>query len=232
MWHAALVPPSKGAPWHCPDAAPGSGFRASPLTPVSWRGSDSSAARRSSPPWSGSLAQVRHGPRTSTPSRPFTISAGRSSCCVAGFALRQGIRGGIDGLTADYLGLRGSSGLSPLRCSGRRFTTPQPLRLTSLLAAERSQTRSAAAIAVFTADENEEPFGAGRRFYRVWLALCHTGFSVCPMSAMADSPVGAAFLRKRCAVRESERIVNVLRARQAPRLTATSPRIPLHELLA
>jgi len=138
-----------------------------------------------------------------------------------------------DGLTADCLGLPRLAG--PLAAALFRppiFTVLQKLRLAPLLTTERAQTRSAAALLVVTAEKAEDPFETGRWFYRLWLDLCRTGLSACPMSALTDSALGNAYVRERCDLPLSQRIVNVLRVGKAPsRASVRSPRIPLAELL-
>ena len=138
-----------------------------------------------------------------------------------------------DGLTADCLGM---SGFERALASGlfhpRAFRILRTLRLARPLVAEAPQTRSAHAIAIFHRHRDEDAFAIGRRFYRLWLEVCRAGFSLCPMSAVADSPEGSAWVRQRWGVPEHAAIVNVLRIGLAPEgALRASPRLPAEELL-
>lgn len=101
---------------------------------------------------------------------------------------------------------------------------------------EAAAVRSATALAILHCAADEDPFDAGRRWYRGWLGLCREGFSVCPMSALADSSRGCRALRQRYALPEDRRILNVLRIGVAPpgpveRVSGRSRRLPPDEVL-
>lgn len=138
-----------------------------------------------------------------------------------------------DGLNADCLGL------SPFERPGasilfrpRVFTVLKAFRAASLLTSEARRTKSASAIAIFITSKQEDPLLTGRRFYRIWLEMCQAGFSLCPMSALADSAQGSEHLRRRYGIPEGSRVVNVFRVGKASEKTVKlSPRLPAEELL-
>lgn len=138
-----------------------------------------------------------------------------------------------DGLNADSLGLSRSERLAAmLLFRPRVFEILKTSRLASLLISDAAKTRSASAILILTANGQEDPFLTGRRFYRLWLEVCGAGFSLCPMSALVDSPQGAGYLRQRYAIGGDRRIVNAFRVGLASGdALPPTPRLPAEELL-
>jgi nitroreductase len=139
-----------------------------------------------------------------------------------------------DGLNADALALSGIE-----RTLGRGLMAPagfewmRRLGLVRALVSERAKTESAGALLLFTAPVDEDPLETGRAFYRRWLEVTAMGLALCPMSVLADSPRANVEIRRRFALPEARRLVNVLRVGAAPagfpaRLT---PRLPPEELL-
>jgi hypothetical protein len=138
-----------------------------------------------------------------------------------------------DGLNGDCMAMSG-----PLRIVAavlfhpRVFSMLRAIRIAPLLTAQSAKTISASAVAILHAPSGKDAFLAGRRFYRLWLQICEAGFSMCPMSVLADAPACADYLRRKWGVPDQSRIVNVFRIGKAPRRKlAMSPRIPAEELL-
>jgi len=113
------------------------------------------------------------------------------------------------------------------------FEAMRKLGLAGPLISERSKIESAAALVLFTAPGNEDPFGTGRSFYRAWLEVTASGLALCPISALADSTPANDEIRRLFAIAAGRRLVNVFRVGAAPagfprRLT---PRLPAEELV-
>lgn len=138
-----------------------------------------------------------------------------------------------DGLNADCLALSTVEGIAAswlLR--PRVFAVVRRLGLGGLVISEASQIRSAAAVVLLLAPRAQEPFAVGRRFYRLWLEITALGLVLVPMSALADDPAEAARLGAEHAVPATHRVVNAFRVgKPGPRGVATSPRLPVGELL-
>jgi len=139
-----------------------------------------------------------------------------------------------DGLNADVLALSGAE-----RVAGRWLMAPacfewmRRLGLARALVSERARTTSAAALLLFTAPVEEDPFVTGRAFYRCWLEVTASGLALCPMSVLADSKRANAEVRRLSSIPGGSRLVNVFRVGAASegfprRLT---PRLPAAELI-
>lgn len=138
-----------------------------------------------------------------------------------------------DGLTSDCLALPRWQ----WRIAGALFQ-PAVFRLldragiAGSLISERSQTRSASAVVILHRPRDEQPIETGRLFYRLWLAISAGGLAACPMSALGDSPRGAAALRDRFGIPDDRAVVNVFRVGRArPGEVHISRRLPAAELL-
>ena len=136
-----------------------------------------------------------------------------------------------DGLNADCLSLSVAE-----RIAARVLLRPVVfsllgrMRIAPHLVSEAAQVRSAIALVLFMPRRADAPFGAGRRFYRLWLELTAAGLHAVPMSASADDPVARAQYDP--LVPNDRRLMNVLRVGHAPTGTvAESPRLPVAELL-
>ena len=140
-----------------------------------------------------------------------------------------------DGLNADSLAL------TPIeRKLGRYLMPPGPfeimrrLGLAGMLISERAKIESAAALLLFTARENEDPFETGRAFYRRWLQVTAAGLALCPMSSLADSKSANQAIRTMFALPNERRLVNVFRIGVTPvgHTTKLTPRLPAEELVS
>ena len=139
-----------------------------------------------------------------------------------------------DGLNGEALHLSalGRAG-ARLFMSPTVFGTLRTLGLAQALVSEEPQVKSASALLVLVAPDTEDPFEAGRRFYRIWLEVTAQGLALCPMSVLADAPETQAALRSLWKVPSGRRIVNVLRIGRAPAQNAgaLTARIPAEELV-
>jgi hypothetical protein len=139
-----------------------------------------------------------------------------------------------DGLNADALALsKAERPLASLLMRPQVFGPLAKLGLTKILIAESPKGVTADALIILTAPQSEDAFETGRRFYRVWLEACAAGYSLCPISALADSRASAAKLVKKFRIPNGHRIVNVFRAgiRPPSKALKLSPRLPATELL-
>ncbi len=138
-----------------------------------------------------------------------------------------------DGLNADCLAL---STVERIAASWllrpRVFAVLRRLGLGGLVISEAAQIRSAAAVVLLLALRAQPPFATGRRFYRLWLEITALGLVLVPMSALTDDPVEAERLAAAHDVPATHRVVNAFRiGKPGPRGVATSPRLPVGELL-
>jgi len=139
-----------------------------------------------------------------------------------------------DGLNAESLALSGVElALGRVLMAPPAFEAMRKLGLAGPLISERSKIESAAALVLFTAPGNEDPFDTGRSFYRAWLEVTASGLALCPISALADSTPANDEIRRLFAIAAGRRLVNVFRVGAAPagfprRLT---PRLPAEELV-
>ena len=138
-----------------------------------------------------------------------------------------------DGLNADCLALSAvERGAASWLLRPRVFAVLRRLGLAGLVISDASQIRSAAAIVLLVAPRAQPPFAVGRRFYRLWLEITALGLVLVPMSALADDPGEAERLAAAHDVPATHRVVNVFRVgKPGPRGVATSPRLPVGELL-
>jgi hypothetical protein len=139
-----------------------------------------------------------------------------------------------DGLNAEALAIsKAERPLASLLMRPQVFGPLAKMGLTKLLIAESPKGVTADTLIVLTAPNSEDAFETGRRFYRVWLEACAAGYSLCPISALADSKASAAKLVKKFKIADGHRIVNVFRAGIRPKTKALklSPRLPAAELL-
>lgn len=137
-----------------------------------------------------------------------------------------------DGLNADGLALNRSERFAAaLLLHPQVFKILMRLRLGRFLIAESSKTRSAAAIAVFTTARQQHPFHIGRRFYRVWLEITRAGYSLCPMSVLADSEECSRHIRNRWSIADERNIINVFRIGKPAFTPTPSPRLPVDEIM-
>jgi len=112
------------------------------------------------------------------------------------------------------------------------FAVLRRLGFGRLVISEAAQIRSAGAVVLFVALRTQPAFAVGRRFYRLWLEITALGLVLVPMSALADDPAEAARLAAAHGVPPTHRVVNVFRVgKVGPRGAATSPRLPVGELL-
>jgi len=137
-----------------------------------------------------------------------------------------------DGLTADALAL----GAAERRAARlvMRWPVLRVLRsvgLDRMFASEAAQVRSAAALIAYAPDASLTSFEAGRRFYRLWLALERAGLAACPMSAVCDDPATRARVTDAFGLPAERRLRFLLRTGVAQRMPAASPRLPAGELL-
>ena len=138
-----------------------------------------------------------------------------------------------DGLNADCLAL---SAVERVAASWLLrppvFALLRRLGLGRVVISEAAQIRSAGAVVLFVAPRTQPPFAVGRRFYRLWLEITALGLVLVPMSALADDPAEAERLAEAHGVPPTHRVVNVFRVgKVGPRGAATSPRLPVGELL-
>ncbi|HET9767247.1 MAG TPA: hypothetical protein VFS60_10385 [Thermoanaerobaculia bacterium] len=138
-----------------------------------------------------------------------------------------------DGLNADCLAL---SAVERIAASWLLrppvFAVLRQLGLGGLVISEAAQIRSAAAVVLLVAPRSQPPFAVGRRFYRLWLEITALGLMLVPMSALADDPAEAERLAAAHNVPATHRVVNAFRVgKPGPRGMATSPRLPVGELL-
>jgi nitroreductase len=138
-----------------------------------------------------------------------------------------------DGLNADCLAL---STVESIAASWllrpRVFAVMRRMGLGGLVISEAAQIRSAAAVVLLLAPRTQAPFAVGRRFYRLWLEITALGLALVPMSALADDPAEAARLAAEHGVPATHRVVNAFRVgKPGPRGVATSPRLPVGQLL-
>ncbi|MGH3054484.1 MAG: hypothetical protein ACRDL7_05845 [Gaiellaceae bacterium] len=139
-----------------------------------------------------------------------------------------------DGLNAEVLALTAiERKLGRVLMPPGRFELVRRLGLAGLLISERPKTESAAALLLFTARENEDPFETGRAFYRRWLQVTAAGLALCPMSALADSKSANQQMRAMFSIPEERRLVNVFRIGVTPAgyTAKLTPRLPAEELL-
>ena len=139
-----------------------------------------------------------------------------------------------DGLNAEVLALsKVERPLASLLMRPEVFGPLAKLGMSKFLIAESPQGVTADALLVMTAPRDEDAFATGRRFYRMWLEACAAGYSLCPISALADSKESAAKLVKKLRVDPDHRIVNVFRAgiRTKSQPLKLTPRLPAAELL-
>jgi hypothetical protein len=139
-----------------------------------------------------------------------------------------------DGLNAEALALsKTERPLASLFMRPEVFGPLAKIGMSKFLIAESPKGVTADALLVLTALRDEDPFETGRRFYRMWLEACAAGYSLCPISALADSKDSAKKIMKKLAINPEHRIVNVFRAGIRPTSLPLklSPRLPAAELL-
>ena len=129
-----------------------------------------------------------------------------------------------DGLNAEALALsKAERPLASLLMRPEVFAPLAKLGMSKFLLAESPKGMTADALIVLTAPLSEDPFETGRRFYRMWLEACAAGYSLCPISALADSKTTSAKLIKKLRLDNKSgpehRIVNVFRAGIRPEST-------------
>jgi hypothetical protein len=77
----------------------------------------------------------------------------------------------------------------------------------------------------------DDPFAAGRAWYRFWLALTARGLAAVPMSSLADEPASRMRLMKAFPQPEGQVLLNAMRVGLMPAAVPVSARLPVEELL-
>jgi nitroreductase len=137
-----------------------------------------------------------------------------------------------DGLSAEAMSLSSIEAWGAGMVLGPLFQALDRVGLAAPLVSERAKTKSSAALVLFHRPKDEDAFGSGRAFYRVWLEMERQGLQGCPISVLADWAVARDTLTAKHGVPEGRQIVSVFRIgrpKGTPR-TAHS-RLPVDELL-
>jgi len=103
--------------------------------------------------------------------------------------------------------------------------------LTGALMSEARAIRSAAAVILFAPLRAQGAFDVGRRFHRLWLEVTRAGCALCPLSSLADHEPTAREVERRFAIPPERRLTNAFRAGVASAEPASSPRLPVDELI-
>jgi hypothetical protein len=112
------------------------------------------------------------------------------------------------------------------------FETLDRLKIARLFIAEADVVCSAQAIVLFHRPEHEDPLQTGRRFYRLWLAFAHEGYSAAPMTVLADDPKARAIITREFNVPAERRLITAFRIGVAPLGNRSpKPRLPISSLI-
>ena len=136
-----------------------------------------------------------------------------------------------DGLRADCMDLSGLEAYTAsILMRPAVFKVLSWLGLGRAILSEAAKIRSSTVVALFCPSTDADWFDIGRRFYRFCLEVTSLGYSLCPLSSLADDPDHARAVGQLCGV--EARLANAFRIGPQPREgVPESPRLPVPELL-
>lgn len=137
-----------------------------------------------------------------------------------------------DGLSADCLLLsRWEARMASVLMRPASLRWLARLGVLRRVVSEQAATRSAAGLVLIRANRDDDPFAAGRAWYRFWLALTAHGLAAVPMSSLADEPASRIRLTRAFPQPEGQVLLNAMRVGLMPAAVPVSARLPVEELL-
>ena len=105
------------------------------------------------------------------------------------------------------------------------FSVLAKMGLGSIVVTEAPQIKSSSAIAILTAEANEDPFESGRKLMRSWLKMAELGVSGCPISSTTDHENSRKKLLALAGLPATTSVILALRVGPTPKVPYLSPRL-------